>query len=161
MTLLETLFILIISVIISGALILIFKLIIGRKFRSLQGHQKLLGIVITIIIIGEIAFLGITFGLFDFALEIITSIGVGMVVLGISLQHQLKNIVAGIGLFFNKEVNIGDIITIKEEKGTVIELHLTHTVALSDDGERIIIPNQKFAEDVIKISHNKRQRVDF
>ena len=151
----------IISIIVSGTLFVIAKIFLKRKFHALQGHQKLLGIVIIVIILGEIVFLSVMFGLFDFALEIITSVGVGMVILGISLQHQLKNIVAGIGLFFNNEVNVGDIITIKEERGTVIELHLTHTVALDESGERIIIPNQKFAEDVIRVQHKKRQRIDF
>ena len=152
---------LIISIFLSGILFVFAKLFLKRKLYLLHGHQKLLGIVIIAIILGELAFLGVMFGLFDFALEIITSVGVGMVILGISFQHQLKNIVAGIGLFFNNEVNIGDIITIKDERGTVIELHLTHTVALDESEERIIIPNQKFAEDVIRVQHKKRQRIDF
>ena len=145
-----------ISFVIIGFLVLISKIIISKKFGELHGSQKLFGIILIVIIFAEVAFLGFNFGLFGFALEIITSIGVGIVILGIALQHQLKNIVAGIGLFFNKEINVGDIITIKEDKGTIIELHLTHTIALTNDGDRIIIPNQKFAEDVVKIMPKKR-----
>lgn len=145
-----------ISFVIIGFLIFLSKIIISKKFRELQGSQKLFGIILIVIILSEVAFLGFNFGLFDFALEIITSIGVGIVILGIALQHQLKNIVAGVGLFFNKEINVGDIITIKEDKGTIIELHLTHTIALTNEGDRIIIPNQKFAEDVVKIMPKKR-----
>ncbi|CAD6515645.1 conserved hypothetical protein [metagenome] len=124
---------------------------------NVSGAQKLLGIVSLLIIIAEFIYLGRTFGLFVFALEVITSIGVGMVIFGIALQHQLKNIAAGIGVYFGHDINIGDSITIKEVHGVIIELHLTRIVALSEDGGRIIIPNQKLAEDVMVI-YNKRRR---
>lgn len=124
---------------------------------ELQGSQKLVGIAWGVIVIAELAYLGFTFGLFEFALEVITSIGVGMVLFGITLQHQLKNIAAGIGLFFNKEVNVGDIISVKENKGTISELHLTKTIALTDEGERIIIPNQKFADEIVIIKHKQKR----
>lgn len=147
----------IISIIIAISLIVIGKEVVKRKFSRLHGYQKLFGILYIVIGLGEAAYLGIRFGIFEFALELITSVGVGMVILGIALQHQLKNIISGIGLFFNKEIDVGDIITIGEERGTIIELHMTKTVALTDDGERIIIPNQKFSEDVVKILHKQRR----
>jgi moderate conductance mechanosensitive channel len=82
-----------------------------------------------------------------------------MVIFGIALQHQLKNIAAGIGVYFGHDINIGDSIMIKETHGVIIELHLTRIIALSEDGGRIIIPNQKLAEDVV-IVYNKRRRND-
>ena len=60
--------------------------------------------------------------MFKIALEVITSIGVGMVVFGIALQHQLKNIAAGIGVFLNPDINVGDSIKINETHGIIIEL---------------------------------------
>ncbi|MFB5629215.1 MAG: mechanosensitive ion channel domain-containing protein [Nitrosarchaeum sp.] len=116
-----------------------------------------MGIASLLIIIAEFIYLGRSFGLFEFALEVITSIGVGMVIFGIALQHQLKNLAAGIGVYFGHDINIGDSIMIKETHGVIIELHLTRIVALSEDGGRIIIPNQKLAEDVV-IVYNKRRR---
>lgn len=145
-----------ISLAIALTLILITRKIVYSRFSELEGSQKLVGIVTIVIAVTEAAYVGINFGLLDFALEIITTIGVGMVFLAVAFQHQLKNIVAGIGLFFNKEVNVGDVIQIKDEKGTIIELHLTKTVALTDEGERLVIPNQKFAEDIVKIKHSTR-----
>ncbi|MFB5624000.1 MAG: mechanosensitive ion channel domain-containing protein, partial [Nitrosopumilus sp.] len=56
---------------------------------------------------------------------------------------------AGFGIFFNSDINVGDSIIIKETNGVIIELHLTKIVALSEDGGRIIIPNQILAEDFI------------
>lgn len=155
----EQLVFLVISVTVALALVLIARKIISSKFSNIEGSQKLIGIISIIIGITEAAYLGVNFGLLDFALEIITSVGVGIVIFGIALQHQLKNIVAGLGMFFSKEVNVGDIIRVKEEKGTIIELHLTKTVALTDEDERLVIPNQIFAEEVIKIKHAQRHKV--
>ncbi len=148
----------IVSLAIAAGAFFIARGIINLKLGRLHGSQKLLGIITIVIIITEIGYLGIKFGLFSFALEIITSIGVGMVILGIAMQHQLKNIVAGIGVFFNSDIDVGDIVAIKEAKGTIIEIHLTKTVALTEDGERIMIPNQKFAEEVVIVYHKKSDR---
>lgn len=146
-----------ISIIVSIIAFFIARAIVNHKFKKLHGgRQKINGIISIVIAFVEIAFLGAAFGLFEFALEIITSVGVGIVFLGIALQHQLKNIVSGFGLYFGSDISVGDIVTIKEESGTIIEIHLTKTIALTDEGERLIIPNQKFAEDVTKIHPKKR-----
>lgn len=144
------------SVAISIFAFFVARYVIRAKFGDLKGTEKLLGLITAGIVLTETVYIGTTFMLFSFALELITSIGVGMVIFGIAFQHQLKNIVAGVSLFFNKEINVGDIVRIGEERGAIIELHLTHTIALTERGERIIIPNQKFAEDVIVIMHKKK-----
>ena len=147
----------VISIAISFGLVMITRKIVNNKLSDLEGSQKLIGIITIVIAVSEAGYLAINFGLIEFALEIITTIGVGMVFLGIAFQHQLKNIASGIGLFFGHEVNVGDIVKIKDEKGTIIEIHLTKTVALTDEGERIVIPNQKFAEEVVTIKHASRE----
>jgi small-conductance mechanosensitive channel len=154
---LESFYYVLLSIIVAITLFFITRYVIRKKMHNLTGTQKLLGIVSILIIISEIAYLGTSLGLFEFALEIITSIGVGMVIFGIALQHQLKNIAAGIGVYFGSDINIGDSILIKETHGVIIELHLTKIVALTEDGGRIIIPNQKLAEDVV-IVYNKKRR---
>ena len=90
----ENFVLILISLVISAGFFLIFRLIIKKFMKDLNGHQKLLGIISILIVLSEVTYLGTALGLFEFALEIITSIGVGMVLLGIALQHQLKNIVA-------------------------------------------------------------------
>lgn len=145
------------SLIISVILLLVIRYTLHKKMKNFVGTQKIIGFVSVIIIVSEATYLGSSLGLFQIALEVITSIGVGMVIFGIALQHQLKNIAAGIGIFFNSDVNVGDSITIKETKGIIIELHLTKIVALSEDGGRIIIPNQKLAEDFV-IVYNKQRK---
>lgn len=153
----DSFYIILASVIISTVLLFVTRYIINKKMKNLSGIQKITGLITIIIIISEIAFLGSFLGLFKIALEVITSIGVGMVVFGIALQHQLKNIAAGIGVFLNPDINVGDSIKINETHGIIIELHLTKIVALTEDGGRIIIPCQKLAEDFV-IIYNKQRR---
>jgi moderate conductance mechanosensitive channel len=133
----------------------IIRFVIRAKLKDLKGTEKLVGLATATIVLAELVYLGLNFRLFSFALEIITSIGVGMVIFGIAFQHQLKNMVAGMSLFFNKEINVGDIIRIDDEQGTIIEMHLTHTIALTEEGAKILIPNQKFSEDAIVIRQKK------
>jgi small-conductance mechanosensitive channel len=149
-------FYIILSLVVSATAFFIMRFVINKKLKDLSGNQKLLGIVSSIILIAEGVYLGVSVGLFEFALEIITSVGVGMVILGIALQHQLKNIVAGIGIYFNSDINIGDLITIKETKGVITEIHLTKIVALTEDGGRILIPTQKLAEDFVIVYSKNR-----
>ena len=143
-----------ISFVIAISTFFIARFIINYKLKDLHGHQKVLSITVILIILGELLFLGLSYGLFNFALEIVASIGVGMVVLGISFQNTLKNWVAGIGIFFNNEINLGDTIQIKEIKGKIIKIGLSKTVAVTDDDSKIFIPNQKFNDEVIIITRN-------
>ncbi|MFB5620821.1 MAG: mechanosensitive ion channel domain-containing protein [Nitrosopumilus sp.] len=154
----EEFYLLLTSLFISVISVLVIRYILHKKMKDFAGTQKIIGFVSIIIIVSESIYIGSSLGLFEIALEVITSIGVGMVVFGIALQHQLKNIAAGIGIFFNSDINVGDSITIKETEGVIIELHLTKIVALSEDGGRIIIPNQILAEDFV-IIHNKQRKV--
>ncbi len=71
----------VISVVITAIIIGITKIIDKTKFEELHGSQKILGIVSILAVTGEIAYLSIAFGLLEFALETITSIGVGIILL--------------------------------------------------------------------------------
>ena len=150
----EDLIPILISFVIMIVVFCIVRLIINHKLKDLHGHQKILGISVILIIFAELAYLGLSYGLFDFALELVASIGVGMVVLGISFQNTLKNWVAGIGIFFNSEVNLGDTIQIKDVKGKIIKIGLSKTIAVTETGSKMFIPNQKFNDEVIILTKN-------
>ena len=142
----------IISVFISIGLIFIAKFVIQSKLPDLKGSSKLLGIISVVIIILEAGYLGIDLGYFDVATEVIASIGVGFFLVTFAIQNHLKNIVSGIGLYLNKNINIGDYIEIDGIKAQIIEFHLMKTVAKTSDGKIVYIPNLKFNESVILIS---------
>jgi moderate conductance mechanosensitive channel len=152
----ENIFYAIISIIIAGSIFLIIRTIINIKLKSLTGAQKILGLCTIGIIVIEGAYLGINFDLVKIASEIIATIGVAFALVVWALQNNLKNAVAGIGIYLNPEIEIGDIIEVDQNKGVIIELHLTKITALTEDGVKLFIPTQKFHEDVVRIYHRDR-----
>ena len=68
-----------------------------------------------------------------------------------SLQNNLKSVVAGIGIYLNPEIDIGDIIEIEGNKGVIIELHLTKITVLSENGVKFFIPALKIHEEITRI----------
>lgn len=133
------------------------KFLMSRKLSNLKGTQKLLGLISVIIIGLELTFLGVLFDLFTIAASVIASAGVAFALVSFALQNHLKNMVSGIGLYLNKRIDIGDIVEIDSKKGTIIEFHLMKTVALTDDGKFMNIPNLKFNETVVLISHKDKK----
>ena len=140
----NTIYYAIISTMVSATFFIMVKFFMSHKLHNLKGTQKLLGLISVIIIGLELAFLGVLFDLFTIAASVIASVGVAFALVSFALQNHLKNMVSGIGLYLNKRIDIGDIIEIDDKKGTLIEFHLMMTVALTDDGEFMNIPNLKF-----------------
>ncbi|AFS81081.1 hypothetical protein NKOR_05990 [Candidatus Nitrosopumilus koreensis AR1] len=141
----------VLSIVVTIVLYVVSRQIINKKLQDLQGSDKLLGMVLVFIIVGELLYLGTFFGLFDIALEMITSIGAAAVVIGIALQNQLKNSISGISIFLNPQINVGDLIEFDYVKCKITGLHLTKITAITEDGIKVIIPNHKFSEDMIQI----------
>lgn len=149
----------ILSIVVAGALFTTSHLIFKTKLHGLQGSYKLLRIISISIIISELVYLGNILGLFELAVEVIASIGVAFALVALALQVHLKNVIAGIGLYLNPEINTGDVIEIGGKKGVIIEFHLTKTTVLIEEGERMFVPNLKFNEEITIISpkHAKPQ----
>ena len=153
----DTIYYAIISIVISTAIWMAVKFFMSRKLTNLQGTQKLFGLISVIIVGFELTFLGISFDLFTIAASVIASVGVAFALVSFALQNHLKNAVSGIGLYLNKRIDIGDIVEIDGKKGTITEFHLMKTVALTENGEFMNIPNLKFSETVVLISHKDRK----
>ena len=147
----------ILSIVISVSIFAITKYLMSSKLSDLKGTQKLLGLISIIIIGIEMTYLGVLFDLFTLAASVIASFGVAFALITFALQNHLKNIVSGIGLYMNKRIDIGDTIEIDGKKGTITEFHLMKTIAITDNGEFMNIPNLKFNETVILISHKDKK----
>lgn len=146
------------SIIISVILLLVAKIIFKKKLTNLRGTQKLFGLISLVIIIIEAAYLGLVFDIFQAVSGVIASIGVAFALVTFALQSHLKNIVSGIGLYLNTQIEIGDIVEIDGHKGVIIEFHLMKTTALTEDGKYIFIPNLTFNEDITVISHRRKEK---
>ena len=142
----------VISIVITISIMLIAKYIDRVKFKGLTGSHKIVVVVFMLAIAGELVYLSTSFGLLEYVFEIIASIGVGLVVLGITFQNKLKNAAAGLSIFLGPRVNLGDIIEIDNKVGVIKEIHLTKTIIELNDGNEMWIPNVKFDEEII-ITH--------
>ena len=142
---------LIISVFIAIGLFVTTKIIIQKRLGDLKGSSKLTGLISVAIVGGEILYLGINFGMFTLAVEVIAYLGIGLWIILIPFQTYLKNLASGISNYLNTEIDIGDIIEMKGKRGVIIEFHLTKTILLTGNGERVSVPNHRFHEDVLII----------
>ena len=142
----------VISIVITITIMLIAKYIDRIKFKGLTGSHKIVVVVSMLAIASELVYLSTSFGLLEYVFEIIASIGVGLVVLGITFQNKLKNAAAGLSIFLGPQVNLGDIIEIDNKVGVIKEIHLTKTIIELNDGNEMWIPNVKFDEEII-ITH--------
>ena len=71
------------------------------------------------------------------------------IVLGFASQRTIGNFVAGLLIAFTQPIRLGDRVEIEATPGTVEEIGLTYTFIRTDDGARLVIPNEKLASDTI------------
>jgi small conductance mechanosensitive channel len=74
---------------------------------------------------------------------------VGLVI-GFASQRTIGNFVAGLLIAFTQPIRLGDRVEIESTPGTVEEIGLTYTFIRTDDGSRLVIPNEKLASDTIR-----------
>src|SRR6186997_1019193 len=74
------------------------------------------------------------------------------IVIGFASQRTLGNFVAGLLIAFNQPLRLGDNVMIENTKGTVEEIGLIYTFVRTENGDRLVIPNEKLASDTIRNS---------
>ncbi|HEX7143821.1 MAG TPA: mechanosensitive ion channel domain-containing protein [Gaiellaceae bacterium] len=74
------------------------------------------------------------------------------IVVGFASQRTLGNFVAGLLIAFTQPVRLGDDVVIESTEGTVEEIGLIYTFVRTQNGDRLVIPNEKLASDTIRNS---------
>src|ERR687888_892285 len=74
------------------------------------------------------------------------------IVVGFALQRTLGNFVAGLLIAFTQPLRLGDEVTIEDAEGIVEEIGLIYTFVRTENGDRLVIPNEKLASDTIRNS---------
>src|SRR6266850_561159 len=75
------------------------------------------------------------------------------IVIGFASQRTIGNFVAGVLIAFTQPIRLGDRIELESGgAGNVEEITLTYTFIRTDDGARLVIPNEKLASDTIRNS---------
>lgn len=74
------------------------------------------------------------------------------IVVGFASQRTLGNFVAGLLIAFTQPVRLGDTVTVEDTEGVVEEIGLIYTFVRIENGDRLVIPNEKLASDTIRNS---------
>ena len=72
------------------------------------------------------------------------------IVVGFASQRTLGNFVAGLLIAFTQPLRLGDEVTIENTEGVVEEIGLIYTFVRTENGDRLVIPNEKLASDTIR-----------
>jgi small conductance mechanosensitive channel len=74
------------------------------------------------------------------------------IVVGFASQRTLGNFVAGLLIAFTQPLRLGDDVVVEDTEGIVEEIGLIYTFVRTDNGDRLVIPNEKLASDTIRNS---------
>ncbi|HEY0516509.1 MAG TPA: mechanosensitive ion channel domain-containing protein, partial [Solirubrobacteraceae bacterium] len=77
------------------------------------------------------------------ATGILASSAVLGLVVGFAARQTLANAVAGVLLAITQPIRIGDLVTFEDATGTVEDIRLTYTYVRTEDGTRVVIPNER------------------
>lgn len=103
-----------------------------------------------------ILFVGIALALSQFegvrrvATGMLASSAVLGLVVGFAARATLANAVAGVLIAITQPIRIGDSVTFEGSTGTVEDIRLTYTYIAKDDGTRVIVPNERLAQNTVE-----------
>lgn len=107
------------------------------------------------IVIAAIYFIGIITVIFSIpslrslSVALFTGAGIAGIIIGFAAQNTLSNIIAGLSLALFQPFRVGDRLNIMNEYGKVTDLNLRHTVIITWDNRRLIIPNSVISNEAI------------
>lgn len=107
------------------------------------------------IVVALIYFMGIALVIYsipslqNLSVALFTGAGIAGIVIGFAAQSTLSNIIAGISLAVFQPFRVGDRLNIMNEYGKVTDLNLRHTVIITWDNRRLIIPNSMISNEAI------------
>ncbi len=107
------------------------------------------------IVVAAVYFMGLVVIIFNIpslrslSVAMLSGAGLAGIVIGFAAQNTLSNIIAGIALALFQPFRVGDRLTIMNEYGKVTDLNLRHTVIITWDNRRLIIPNSVISSEAI------------
>ncbi|HEX6489572.1 MAG TPA: mechanosensitive ion channel domain-containing protein [Candidatus Dormibacteraeota bacterium] len=111
---------------------------------KLAGRAVAAGLVILGVFIG----LGVVFESQQVAL---TGLILGTIIASIGVQDLLKNYVSGFYVQLERNIRVGDVVTIGTLSGTVTEVRLRVTFLRTGDGSLVVVPNSELFNNVVTV----------
>lgn len=124
--------------------------------------NNLFSTIIYFVFIGMVLFTALSVLQLDKA---VTTALAGAGILGLALafafQDIATNFMSGIFISFRKPIRVGDIVTINDYMGKVVEVNLRDTIISTFGGQTVIIPNKEvFQNSIENYSYQNRRRFD-
>ena len=85
----------------------------------------------------------------NLAQALLASSAVLAIVFGLAFSVPLGNLGAGVLLAFSQPARLGDRIEIEGSIGRVVEITLSYTVLVADDGHHVMVPNSRMVNAVV------------
>ena len=76
----------------------------------------------------------------------IAGAGITAIIVGFAAKSTMANLISGLSIAIYRPVHIGDMVDIEGEYGTIEDITLRHTIVLTWQHKRLIIPNAKLDE---------------
>lgn len=148
----------VLSVVVVVTIIVLLKIVEKIKFQDLEGSYKATTVIIILVVISEAIYLAISFSLLKNAIETVTSLSALLIFFAFVYLNKLQNAASGLSLALSSKVMVGEKVKIDGKKGTIVKIGLTKTIVEDDDSKnRLYIPNKKFDEVVVELTHNKKK----
>ena len=78
-------------------------------------------------------------------------IGAAGLAIGLALQGSLSNFAAGVMMILLQPFHLGDYVEAGGAEGTVTEIQIFHTLMITKDQKKVIVPNAKITADKITV----------
>jgi small conductance mechanosensitive channel len=127
-----------------------FKKASGRLHMDTTSFRMFRHIVVALIyFVGIVVVIFSIPGLRSLSVALFTGAGIAGIVIGFAAQSTLSNIIAGLSLAIFQPFRVGDRLNIMNEYGKVTDLNLRHTVIITWDNRRLIVPNSIISNEAI------------
>ncbi|HXB92101.1 MAG TPA: mechanosensitive ion channel domain-containing protein [Puia sp.] len=116
-----------------------------RKIRTQLQFIRRLAVTLIVILTACVILLSFN-NLRKIGTGLLTSVGVGGIIIGFAAQKSLGNFLAGFQIAFTQPIRIDDVLVVEGEWGRVEEITLTYVVLNIWDQRRLILPINYFIE---------------
>jgi len=116
--------------------------------RTPDDSERTRYVMIRRLVVAAILFVGVAVALLQFeeikavAQAMLASAAIFAAVIGIAARAPLANLVSGIMIAFSQPVRLNDYVAVAGMEGTVERITLTYTFIRTDDGRKVVIPNE-------------------
>ena len=124
---------------------------ITKKMKLKKNDIKPIRNIISLIIyaVALMSVLGV-WGLEGSVTGLLAGAGFAGIVVGFAAQDIMGNFISGLILILDKKFNVGDVVEISGISGVIEDINVRTSSIMTWDGELVIIPNSKVANEIVK-----------